>query len=263
MPNTKVGPLAALPPLAASVEVARLELLRIVRGRALRATAVMILLLVVAATLGCILGDGDSGATFTGTARGLYPFLAIAVALLFATRAMAEDVETATVHFLLMLPMPRWAVVVGKYLAAAAVTAGTMVAATVLLYIGTHLAEPSMLATNLGELARATGAIAAASLCYASVFLLLGAALTDMPFLLSLLYVAVLEVALGSVSLLELASVRYHAGVLMGVPHQAGFLGTPDTPVWVAALVVSGLTAVALGLTALLAETSEYRTGRP
>lgn len=249
-------------PFGAALRVARLELLRVSRGRAIRAGGIMSLLLVLAATLGCILGEGDAGATFNGTVRTLFPFLAIALGLVFATRAMADDVETATVHYLLMLPMPRWAVVLGKYLCAAFVTATIVLVSTALLYLGTHLAEPSAFAEHLDDFGRALGGMAAASLCYTAIFLFLGAAVSDLPYLLSLLFVALIEVGLGSVSFLELCAVRYHAGVVMGVPHDPGLLGTPDTPVWVALVVIASLTVVGLALTAVLAETSEYRTGR-
>jgi hypothetical protein len=262
MSASEAKELEPMDPFGAAVRVAKLELLRVSRGRGIRAAGGISLLLVLAAILGCVLGDGDSGATFNGTVRTLFPFLAIAMSLIFATRAMSEDVETATVHYLLMLPMPRWSVVLGKYLCAALVTTVLMVVSTALLYLGTHLAEPSMFAEHLDDFGRALGGMALASVCYTAIFLLLGAAVSDLPYLLPLLYVFLFEVAAGSVSFIELFAVRYHAGVIMGVPHDPGLLGTPDTPWWVAVIVISALAVVGLGVAAVIAESSEYRTGR-
>jgi hypothetical protein len=267
--------LVPLPPLAAAWEVTRLELTRVVRGKALRAAVVIAGLLVVAATISCLAGARDSLATFAGSVRSLFPWLAIALSMLFAARVISDDVDAGVIHYWFMLPSPRWAVTVGKYLCSAAVVTGVLVGSTVLLYLGTHIAEPGLVGSHAGDLGRAVLAMLGAGLSYTAVFLFLGAAVADLPYLLPLIHVAVLEVGAGSSPVLEIASIRHHVGVVLGTPAQVAAdetvdtvletlgLVTPEVPLWASLLVMAIVFASGLALGVIVTEFSEYRTGKP
>lgn len=272
------GPAAAelvpLPAEAAAWQVARLELVRARRGKALVAAAAVALLLVIAATIACFAGSGDSRATFLGTVRSLFPWLSMGLALLFAARTVADDVESGVLYYFHLLPVRRWAVTLGKYLCAASISTGILISSTVLLYVGTHLAEPELLFVDHMDLWRSCATMLAAGVCYTAVFLFLGSAVTDLPYLLPLLFVAVFEVGLGSLPVVEVVSLRHHVNVLLGTRAQAAADGmvdnvlqlmglvTPAVPPWAAAVVIVSVFAICLGLALLVTEVSEYRTGR-
>jgi ABC-type transport system involved in multi-copper enzyme maturation permease subunit len=266
--------LAPLTAEAAAWQVAKLELLRARRGKALYAAAAVALLLVVVATIACFAGSGDSRATFLGTIRSLFPWLSMGLALLFSARTVADDVESGVLYYFHLLPVRRWSVTLGKYLCASMISTGILVASTVLLYVGTHLAEPGLLIPDHMDLWRSCAAVLAAGLCYTAVFLFLGSAVTDLPYLLPLLFVAVFEVGLGSLPVVEVVSLRHHVNVLLGTGSQAAADGmvdnvlqlmglvTPTVPPWAAAVVLGSVFALCLGLSLLVTEVSEYRTGR-
>lgn len=275
MARSRSPELVPLPPLAATWQVARLELTRVVRGKALRAAAVISGLLVVAATISCLAGAGDSLATFVGTVRGLFPWLAIALSLLFSARVISDDVDSGIIHYWFLLPTPRWVITVGKYFCSAAVVTGLMVGSTVLLYLGSHIAEPGLIGSHLEDLGRAVLAMFGAGLSYTAIFLFLGAAVADLPYLLPLLYVALFEAGAGSSPVLEIASIRHHVGVVLGSPRQAAGsdtvdtvletlgLVTPEVPLWASLLVMAVVFATGLVLGVVVTEFTEYKTGKP
>ncbi len=260
---------------AGSIQVMRLELTRVVRGRAVRAAAVIAGLLVIAATISCFVGAGDSQATFVGSVRRLFPWLTMALSLLFAARTISDDVDSGIIHYWHLLPIPRWSVTFGKYLCSASVVCALMLSSAILLYLGTHLSEPGLMGAHIGDLGRALLAMFGASLAYTAVFLFLGAAVADLPYLLPLLYVALFEAGAGSAPVLEIASVRHHVGVVLGTPQQVAEsdtvdtvlatlgLVTPEIPIWGALLVMGIVFVTCLGLGVIVTEFAEYRTGKP
>lgn len=275
MAQEKTKQLFPMPPFVAAWEVARLELIRASRGRALRAASAIVAILVVTAIVSCIVGSGDSRATFLGTVRRLFPWLTMGLALLFSARSISDDVESGILSYFHLLPVPRWVVTFGKYVSSGIIVTSILLGATVLLYLGTHVAEPGLILDHHLDLWTACGTTIAAGLCYTAVFLFFGSAVTDLPYLLPLLYIAVFEVGLGSLPVVEVISIRHHVNVLMGITAQAStegmvdqvleFLGlvTPVVPPWAAVLVIASVFATFLGLSLLVTEVSEYRTGRP
>jgi ABC-type transport system involved in multi-copper enzyme maturation permease subunit len=273
-PDKSAKALVPMSPEVAAWQVARLELTRARRGKALVAAASVAGILVAAATIACIAGSGDSRATFIGTIRNLFPWLAMGLALLFAARTVADDVESGVLYYFHLLPVRRWAVTLGKFLCASILSAGILIASTILLYVGTHLAEPGLLLEDHMDLWRACATMMAAGVCYTAVFLFLGSAVTDLPYLLPLLFVAIFEVGLGSLPVVEVVSLRHHVNVLLGAMDRASAEGmvdnvlqlmglvTPAVPPWVAAIVVGAVFVVSLALALLVTEVSEYRTGR-
>jgi len=260
---TTGAPKGNVAPLQAMLYIASLELLRARRGNAIKAAVVLLGLLVVAVGLGAVFGDGDSGTLFQGISRSLLPFAAMVASVLFATRAVAEDADAGTLHYVLLLPLSRSVVVLGKYLFAATLVSALMVGTTLLVFLASHLSELSLLGSHATQLARVAGAVVVASTTYSAIFILLGAAVADLPYLLSLLYVAVVEIALGALSFFQIFSVRHHVALLLGAPQEQGFLPTPEIPLWGSGLALGLVALLCLGLTALIAELSEFRQGKP
>ena len=109
----------------------------------------------------------------------------------------------------------------------------------------------------------------------AAIFLFLGAAVADLPYLLPLLYVALFEAGAGSSPVLEIASIRHHVGVVLGSPRQAAGsdtvdtvletlgLVTPEVPLWASLLVMAVVFATGLVLGVVVTEFTEYKTGKP
>jgi ABC-type transport system involved in multi-copper enzyme maturation permease subunit len=229
----------------------------------------------ITAIVSCVVGAGDSRATFLGTVRRLFPWLTMGLALLFSARSISDDVEAGILSYFHLLPVPRWVVTLGKYVAACIIVTAILLGSTIILYLGVHIAEPGLLLEHHLDLWTACGATIAAGLCYTAVFLFFGSAVTDLPYLLPLLFIAIFEVGLGSLPVVEVISIRHHVNVLMGITAQAStvgmvdqvleFLGlvTPVVPPWAAVLVIASVFAAFLGLSLLVTEVSEYRTGRP
>ncbi len=275
MASKKSARLEPIPPLAAAWHVTRLELTRSIRGRAVRVAAVISGLLVLAAIISCLAGSGDSLATFVGTVRRLFPWLAMALSVMFAARAVSEDVDSGIIFYWNLLPVPRWAVTLGKYLCSATIVTGLLLGSTLLLYIGTHLAEPGLTGSHLGDLGRALGSMVGAGLSYTAIFMFLGAAVADLPYLFPLLFIVLFEAGMGTTPVLEIASIRHHVGVVLGTPRQVAEsesldtvletlgLVTPEVPVWGAFLVLAGIFLAGVLLSVLVTEFSEYRTGKP
>lgn len=270
--STRLVPMS---PFAGTVQVMQLELVRVFRGRAVRAAAVISGLLVVAATISCFLGAGDSQATFVGSVRRLFPWLAMALSLLFAARTVSDDVDSGIIHYWHLLPIPRWTVTLGKYFCSAAVVCGLMLSSAILLYLGTHLSEPGLMGAHAADLGRALVAMLGAGLAYTAIFLFLGAAVADLPYLLPLLYVALFEAGAGSSPVIEIASIRHHVGVVLGTPVQVtesdtvdsvlATLGlvTPEISTTSALLVMGIVFLITLTLGVVVTEFAEYRTGKP
>jgi hypothetical protein len=260
--------------LGAARLVAGLELTRLVRGKSLRAAVAVVGVLIIAATVSCFLGEGDSRATMVGTVRRLFPWLAMGLSLVFAARTVSDDVESGVMSYLQLLPTRRWAVTLGKYLCAAGAVTVLLVGGTLLLYAGTHLAEPRLFAAHLGDLGRACGAMAAAGLAYTAVFLLLGTAVSDLPYLLPLLFVGVVEFGVGAVPVLQVGSLRHQVGVLLeshepqstggmvdSVLHTLGLV-TPEIPPWGAVTILAAVFVLAVAGACAVTEGAEYRRGR-
>lgn len=185
-------------------------------------------------------------------------FLLPAWCLSFATEALGGEREARTLPWLLTRPLPRWSIFLGKYLAIV----------------------PWALAFNVGGfwlMCRAAGppgdeafrlywpAIVAGTLAFTSVFHLISAAFR-WPTVVGLVYCFFLEVLLGDMpGLLKRVSVSFYVRCLI-FDAAAGIGVAPDKPsvYWpvsgsVAAAVLTGITAGALVIGALVFSRAEYR----
>jgi ABC-2 type transport system permease protein len=121
--------------------------------------------------------SGDIAAVFTEILMVFYlQFYIVILALFFGTSITAEDVENRTLAYLITRPVPKSAIVVGKYAAYAAlmfVLVAVTMAAAYFLMNAARLDDPDLYVT----FAQYLGVIGLGLLAYTALFAFLGAVL--------------------------------------------------------------------------------------
>jgi ABC-2 type transport system permease protein len=169
-------------------------------------------------------------------ARSLvFGFLLVLLACVFGTSVVSQEMEQQTIVYLLTRPMPRWRILLSKFVAALLATALAAGLASLLLALGTQgLHHWGQLPLTRDLLFLALG-----SLAYGGLFLLLGTVL-QRPLLFGLLYVFGIESWLpnlpGSFKMLSLMAYLW---VL--APHGRATAPTPANPFLVTAALTPAL----------------------
>lgn len=245
---------------------ARLGFVRTVRGRKLRLGVVATALVVIAAVASRYLADEAEPDEVVKTAvqLGFFWMLAFLLPFLFASGAIAEEVENRTLTFLATRPAGRLALTIGKLIVAWTFSAGLLVAGVLLLHVGAYATEPSDMIDEIGQSMRYAGALALLAACYCAICLFWGALVVEASGLISTLHLASLEFVFGFLpGVARFVSMNYFCQQLAGLP-QGGF-GTewvPELSLGVCGAVVVGVTLAFVGLSALVVETSEVGFGR-
>lgn len=245
---------------------ARLGFVRTVRGRKLRLGAVATGLVVVAAVASRYLADEAEPADVVKTAvrLGFFWMLAFLLPFLFASGAVAEEVENRTLTFLATRPSGRLALTVGKLLVAWTFSAGLLVGGVLLLHVGAYATAPSDMVDEIGDTMRYAGALALLAACYSAICLFWGALVVEASGLVSTLHLASLEFVFGFLpGVARFASMNYFAQELAGLP-RGGFGSdwVPDLSLGVCAAVVVAVTLCFVALASVVVETSEVGFGR-
>jgi len=195
------------------------------------------------------------------------PTLLLLSTLFYGSAVVREEVENKTLTYLLLRPIPKWAIFLGRYLAAILIVLLLLAASLVLSYSVCALEGGfGTFVRNLDLLARDLGALALGAFAYTAVFALLSAAFKH-PMLIGLAFAFGWENLVGHLPLLVgKLTLSHHLRALLTHPEPGGsglqaalfaLLGTPTPPGQAAALLAAAtLTALALG-TALFA-TREY-----
>lgn len=118
----------------------------------------------------------------------IFGFLLEILACVFATRVISQEVEQKTIVYLLTRPVPRWRILLMKYLAATVATTVAGWAALLLLQLGTY----GVTGWNHSRLGHDLLILPVACLAYSALFLLL-ATLFQRPLLIGLIYAFGLE----------------------------------------------------------------------
>jgi hypothetical protein len=239
-----------------ALAMARLRTLRLRRGRALWLGTGVTLLVVVAGLAARWGGDADAVSTFHAVTRfGFRKVLVLLVPFLFCATALSEEVEGRTLVYLFTRPAPRGAMLLGKWAAGVLASAAILGAGVVVLWAGCGAGAPGMLG-------RALAATVLGSACYGAVYLLFGAILVEAPYLLSLLYVGLVELGLGAVpGPVRLVSANHHLGNVLGArANDVLWLTTPTLSALSSAAIVLALTGLFLFLAVLVGAGTEYRT---
>ena len=110
--------------------------------------------------------------------HGFLTALAPLAAIYLATPLIGDEIESGTCAFLLTRPVPRSALVVGKFAAYLAIAAATLLPSLLLTWIGCRLttAEPASLSVSLAFLLPSAAVIVLALAVYGALCCALGAA---------------------------------------------------------------------------------------
>lgn len=255
------------PDLATSVAaVFKLNFKRMLRGRKLRfALAAMVLVIGASLTARYVVEPDDTQAFVRGTVgQGFFGLLAYLLPFLFTSGAIAEEVETRTLPYLLLRPTGRLGLTLGKYLSGAALSFGLLAVGVLILHVGAYATEPSSMIEGIDETFRMIGALALLTLCYCAICLFWGALITEASGLMSTLHLGALEFAMGLMPFaLRFVSMNYWATQIAGLP-KGGFLEdtVPDVETWIAVTIVTVVTFVFLGGSILVVRTSQFGFGK-
>ncbi len=256
-----------VPSFGASVLAhAKLGFVRTVRGRKLRLGVIATALVVVAAVASRYLADEAEPAEVVRTAvrLGFFWMLAFLLPFLFASGAIAEEVENRTLTFLATRPSGRFSLTIAKLLVAWTFSAGLLVAGVLLLHVGAYATEPSDMIDEISDTLRYAGALALLSLCYSAICLFWGALVVEASGLVSTLHLASLEFVFGFLpGVARFASMNYFCQELAGL-ERGGFGAdwVPDLSMGVCGAIVGVVTLLFVMLATLVVETSEVGFGR-
>lgn len=246
----------------------RMSLVRLVRGRKLRIGALATVLVVAAAIAArYAVSDADIEPELLvqkAVSLGFFGLLSFLLPFLFAAGAISEEVETRTLPFLLIRPVSRTALILGKWLSAAACAAGLMIIGLVLLHVGAWATDPGDMIDQLGPTAQIAGALVIIALYYSAVCMFWGTLVPEAGAVIALLHLAFVEWILGSLPLVvRLFSMNHHASQLAGLP--IGGIAPDTVPVielWISGVVLAMMTLLFVGLSALVTQLSELGFGK-
>ena len=260
---------------AAMGTVARLHWKRLVRGRKLRLAALS-LSLIVATTLllryGLVWAADDP---FTDEAQyvdwvkasmseavdfGFFSLLLLLIPFLLASGAIAEDVQSRTFAYMTARPVPRFALALGRWLAASAMGALVIGGGMLLMHLGVFMTLPHEMLEELPATLQKAGASILLATFYSAITMLFGALMPNTTAFLSVMYLIVVEFFFGAMGWLRLLSMRYHASQLAGFETDGFLTGdVPELPTWGHALTLSGAIIVGMLTLMLVLTYKEFR----
>ena len=260
-------PILPAPSVGASIAaVFRLNMARMLRGRKVR-FAVIALVLVVAATLIARYAVDPEDPTLLfrdAVDLGFFGLLAYLIPFLFNSGAIAEEVETRTLPYLLLRPTGRLGLTMGKYFSGVVLSFGLLAIGMIVLHVGVFATDPTAMIDNLDETARMIGALGLLTLCYSALCLFWGSLITEASGLMATLHLGAVEFAMGMLPWgIRFVSMNYWATQIAGLP-KGGFLSdtVPDVDVGIAVAVVSAVTLALLGGATLVISKSQFGFGK-
>jgi len=212
-------------------------------------------------------GASTSGpAVFGGMIWLLYlRFIVPVLGVFYGTALIADEVDDKTITYLFVRPIPRGAVLVGKYLAYLVTTVFVVLPSVVLLYLLVVPLGRGSLASAFPALLKDLGLLGLGLAAYGALFAFIGARFKH-PLVAGLLFAFGWEqLALVLPGYLRRLTVAYYLQAL--VPHSMpqGGIGTvlqslfrESPPAWVSLLWLAGCTVVFLALAARTVERREY-----
>lgn len=233
---------------------------KMVSALLLVALAVLIAVLVRA---GAKPGEFNADETYNNiSAKLVFGFILIILSVVFATGAVVQDVERKTIPYLLVRPVPRWRILLVKYLAIVLVTTLIVMAAdilTALIIYGAKGITHSALGRDL--LILPIGALA-----YGAFFLLMSTAFSR-PLVFGLIYSFVIEEFFSNLpgDWQKLSIMGYlhalspHLAVNSDTGFQMAALSSSDAiPAWLAWTVLSSVIGIGLIGSLVIFSVKEY-----
>jgi ABC-2 type transport system permease protein len=203
--------------LSALAVLFRLTLRQQTRGRRLLVLVLLYALpCVLAVVLRSLRRPAPADALEWGLIYNLVPFiLAPLTALLYAGGIIQDEVEEQTLTYLLLRPLPRWALYVTKLLATLVLTTLLVVSATSILYVAIYWNTPELSDGRVAHRIVETAALMAlGQIGYCALFGYIGV-LTRRTLIAGVLYIVAIEGILGSFDfVLRSLTVVYYVRVL-------------------------------------------------
>lgn len=200
----------------ATLAMARLFFRTVVRTRKTWVMGLVLLGGLAIAIIGRLFGPSHAASRIYGVllSQVTLGFVVQLLGLLYGIAAVREDVEARTLTWLLVRPLPRATIVLGRWLGAVALVTGVMV----LFALATHLIAATADGPSLFVV---LGATALGAIYYTTAFVAI-AAVAPRPFLIGLGYVLFWEFALPLVpSNAATLSMKFHLLNLIGAPTAA------------------------------------------
>lgn len=253
------------PSLGAGISaIFRLQVTRIIRGKRLRLGAIAVVLVLIAILATRYAQDTIEAQDVmeAGVTLGFFTLLVYLIPFLFNSGAIAEEVESRTLHYLVARPVGRLSITVGKYLAGTAFAVGLLVIGLLLLHIGIYISEPGTLVEEFPNTLRVAGALTLLGMLYGALCVFWGSLAPEAAGVVSALWLGVIEFAFGLLpGVFRYPSMNYMGTELAGLPK--GGIGTgPDIEPWISILAICAELLAFLGLAILTVSTSEYRFGK-
>lgn len=270
-PWAKPVSLSNSPPLGALATILGITVARQLRGKRiwlfvlLFAAPVAMALLVRRNEVAYSAGESERALIFGLIPQAVLPL----AALMFASSLVQDDVEEQTLTYLLIRPIPRWAVYLAKVLGAVLVTAVLAALFTTAAMAAVNWGIDHYGATELIEQAGATSGLwALVLLAYISIFSFLGL-LTKRVLVVGVGYTLVFEGIVSNIPfLIRYGTILFHLRVLavrlLGVDGGDWSINLEDAPtVATSVSVLLGVSAVFLALGAWLFSVREFRVKTP
>ena len=185
------------------------EIKLLIRKRKTRAIFIVQLIPVLAALMYVVFESVDGLTMFNGIVRHVtIPLLVPLAAIFFGGPVIGEELEGRTLTYLTLRPISKMTLYAGKTLAAALVCLPTVLLPTLALFV-LCLSQSPDLGAAVETLGQTVGAIALGTFAYTMLFSALGA-IFGWGVVLSIVYVIFIEIGIGWLPVLEVATLRFH-----------------------------------------------------
>lgn len=245
--------------------VARLSMLRTMRGRKLRTAMIATLVVVLFPAIIAILDDTAEATDVVrgGIDWGFFRLLVFLLPILFTSGTIGEEVEGRTLHFLSMRPISRAGIALGKYIVSAGSALAVLWAGLIALHLAGYATSPTLLIDELGTTARAGGAASLLVLAYSGVCLFWGALAPGAAGMLSVVWLGFVEWFMALLpGVLRFVSMNHFARELGGLERGGWADWVPDVELWICASVICGVGLLFTLLGVLIVQLSELRFGK-
>lgn len=253
--------------MASTMNVFRLQMLRIVRGRKLRFGVVATLLVVIGAAVARYTGgSAHPEEVFEKAVRtGFLHMLVYLLPFLFISGTIAEEVENRTFVFIASRPTGRFALTTGKYAAGVLVASALITTGLVLLFLSCFITTPAVLGDHVKELLRVLLACLVLVWSYGAMCMMWGALAVEAAGIVSALYLGVVEFAFSYVPLLKFLSMNHYATGVAGYHDDVSEMLQRlelNISAWLSLAIIVVVTVIFYGLSSLVVSVSEYRTSK-
>jgi len=244
---------------SATLAIARFAMLRHLRSRRAIIAAVTLGLVVVAvAVTRARGGQSAADAWTTALTSGLLSFACYVIPFLFHASSFSEEHEDRTLTYLLVRPVSRSAIVLGKYLAGSALVLATNAFAVLALYLASFAGSFDV--SDASQLGHALAAVCLLSLGRSAIAAMYSAIAPEHATPLTVTHFAVGELGLRNLpSLIPMLSMHHHASEIAGVARVGYSEGAPTIPGAASAAIIVGFSVFFLLVATFVASAREYR----